>query len=132
MLIRINVGNYLSFNEVQEFSMLAGKVRNKSDRLYTDDSIKLLKFAAIFGANASGKSNLISAMNFVQRMVVKGFPKDVMWKYCKLNDANKEKPSYFEFEIKLNDKYYSYGFEAILSKQVVITEWLFEMCPSGQ
>lgn len=132
MLIRINVGNYLSFNEIQEFSMLAGKVRNKSDRLYVDDSIKLLKFAAIFGANASGKSNLISAMNFVQKMVVKGFPKDVLWKYCKLSDDNKEKPSYFEFEIKLSDKYYSYGFEAILSKQIIISEWLFEVCPSGQ
>lgn len=65
MLIRINVGNFLSFNNIQEFSMLAGKVRNKANRLYVDDSIKLLKFAAIFGANASGKSNLISAMKFV-------------------------------------------------------------------
>lgn len=132
MLIRINVGNFLSFNDVQEFSMLAGKVRNKSNRLYVDDSIKLIKFAAIFGANASGKSNLISAMKFVQSMILKGFPKDSLWKYCKLYIENKDKASYFEFELKLYDKYYSYGFEAILSKQQIISEWLYEICPSGQ
>lgn len=97
-----------------------------------DDSIKLLKFAAIFGANASGKSNLISAMKFVQSMVTEGFPKDVLWKYCKLTVENKDKPSYFEFELKLDGKYYSYGFEVILSKQLIISEWLYEICPSGQ
>lgn len=132
MLIRINVGNFLSFNNVQEFSMLAGKVRNKSNRLFIDSSIKLLKFAAIFGANASGKSNLISAMKFVQNMVTIEFPKDASWKYCKLYSENKEKASYFEFELKLNNKYFSYGFEAILSKQFITSEWLYEICPSGQ
>lgn len=132
MLIRFNVGNFLSFNDVQEFSMIAGKVRNKSNRLYMDGSIKLLKFAAIFGANASGKSNLISAMSFAQNMITHDFPKDAAWKYCKLTSANRDKPSYFEFEVKLAGKYYSYGFEVILSKQCVTSEWLYEVSPLGQ
>lgn len=132
MLIRFNVGNFLSFNDVQEFSMIAGKVRSKSNRLYVDENIKLLKFAAIFGANASGKSNLISAMEFAQNVVIHGFPKDTAWKYCKLASENKDKTSYFEFEIELDKRYYSYGFEAILSKQCITAEWLYEVSPLGQ
>lgn len=64
--------------------------------------------------------------------MTEGFPKDVLWKYCKLTVENKDKPSYFEFELKLDGKYYSYGFEVILSKQLIISEWLYEICPSGQ
>lgn len=112
--------------------MLAGKVRSKSNRLYVDGNIKLLKFAAIFGANASGKSNLISAMEFAQSVIIQGFPKDSAWKYCKLDSANKDKISYFEFEIQLGRRYYSYGFETILSKQSVTGEWLYEVSPQGK
>ena len=62
MLIRFNVKNFLSFAEredgkTEEFSMLAGKVQKKKEHIYDDGKIKLLKFAAIYGANASGKSN---------------------------------------------------------------------------
>ena len=71
MLIRFNVGNFLSFNEIQEFSMISGKVRSKMEHLYDDGKIKLLKFAAIYGANASGKSNLISAIDFARATVIK-------------------------------------------------------------
>lgn len=132
MLIRFNVGNFLSFQDVQEFSMIAGKVRSKSNRLYEDENIKLLKFAAIFGANASGKSNLISAIEFAQSMITNGFPKDTTWKYCKIAPENRNMASYFEFEIELDKKYYSYGFEVILSKQCITSEWLYEVLPSGQ
>lgn len=132
MLIRFNVGNFLSFNDIQEFSMLAGKVRSKTERVYSDDNIKLLKFAAVFGANASGKSNLVHAMEFAQNMIVSGFPKRSINQYFKLLPANKEKASYFEFEIKIGENYYSYGFEAILSKQSIISEWLYEIASSGQ
>ena len=70
MLIRFNVKNFLSFDErdggmSEEFSMIAGKVRNKKSHIYDNGKIKLLKFAAIYGANASGKSNLIKALKTV-------------------------------------------------------------------
>lgn len=132
MLIRFNVGNFLSFDDNQEFSMLSGKVRSKTNRLYIDENIKLLKFAAIFGANASGKSNMISAMEFAQDLVTKGGVKDTTNKYCKVSLENKDKISYFEFEIEINGKYYSYGFEIILREQYITSEWLFEVLPSGQ
>ena len=121
MLIRFNVKNFLSFLEredgkSEEFSMIAGKVRNKKAHVYDNEKIKLLKFAAIYGANAAGKSNLIKALDFMRSIVLYGLPKGHTDKYCKLDEANKEKISYFEVEIMLNDKYYSYGFEVILNQ----------------
>ena len=118
MLIRFNVKNFLSFSEredgrTEEFSMIAGKVRSKKEHVYDDGKIKLLKFAAIYGANASGKSNLVKAMEFMKRVVLQGFPKGYTEKYCKASAENKDKASYFEIELMLNARYYSYGFEVI-------------------
>lgn len=132
MLIRFNVKNFLSFSEredgkSEEFSMIAGKVRNKKEHIYVDDKIKLLKFAAVYGANAAGKSNLVKALEFMRRIVVFGLPEGYMDKYCKVNDENKEKESYFEIELILGDKYYAYGFEVILNKGKFISEWLIEL-----
>lgn len=132
MLIRFNVKNFLSFSEredgrSEEFSMIAGKVRNKKAHVYDNDKIKLLKFAAIYGANAAGKSNLVKAMDFMKQVVLFGLPKGHTDKYCKIDEANKEKESYFELEIKLGEKYYAYGYEVILSQSKFVSEWLIEL-----
>lgn len=132
MLIRFNVKNFLSFSEredgkSEEFSMIAGKVRNKKIHVYDNEKIKLLKFAAIFGANASGKSNLVKALDYMKHIVLFGLPKGHTGKYCKINDVNKEKESYFELEIMLGEKYYAYGFEVILNQSKFVSEWLVEL-----
>lgn len=132
MLIRFNVKNFLSFNtrednSSEEFSMISGKVRSKKEHIYDDGKIKLLKFAAVYGANAAGKSNLIKAMSFMQQTLVTGLPDGHTGKYCKINPSNKNKPSYFEMEIMLNGKYYSYGYEVVLSQSRFVSEWLIEL-----
>lgn len=132
MLIRFNVRNFLSFssrenNKSQEFSMIAGKVRSKKDHVYDDGKLKLLKFAAVYGANAAGKSNLVKAINFTKETIINGLPKGHTDKYCKSNPQNKEKESYFEFEMLLNNKYYAYGFEVILNLSKIVSEWLIEL-----
>ena len=132
MLIRFNVKNFLSFSEredgrTEEFSMLAGKVQKKKEHIYDDGKIKLLKFAAIYGANASGKSNLVKAIDFMKETIINGLPKGHTEKYCRVKSENKAKESYFEFEIKLKEKYYSYGFEVVLSESRFVSEWLVEL-----
>lgn len=132
MLIRFNVGNFLSFTsndeeKSQEFSMIAGKVRSKKEHIYDDGNIKLLKFAAIYGANAAGKSNLVKAIDFMRKAVVSKLPKGHTNKYCKLDMENKNKKSYFEIEIKLENNYYAYGFEIILNQSKFTSEWLIEL-----
>ena len=111
MLIRFSVKNFLSFasredNMSEEFSMIAGRVRGKKEHLYDDGKIKLLKFAAVYGANAAGKSNLVKAMDFMKQVVISGLPDRHTEKYCKVNPENAMKPSYFEVEILLDGKYY--------------------------
>ena len=104
LLIRFNVKNFLSFSEredgkSEEFSMIAGKVRNKREHVYEDGKIKLLKFAAVYGANAAGKSNLVKALDFMRRIVVSGLPEGHTDNYCKVTAESKERESYFELEI---------------------------------
>lgn len=137
MLIRFNIKNFLSFSSKEngnseEFSMIASGHRRKQEHTYSDDNIKLLKFAAVYGANASGKSNLIKAISFMKRTVTCALPDGCTSKYCRAEAGNKYKPSYFELEIMLNGSYYSYGFEVILSKKQFISEWLVELFPDNR
>lgn len=137
MLIRFNVKNFLSFDsrengKSEEFSMLAGKVRNKKEHVYDTGDAKILKFSAIYGANASGKSNLVKALSFMRRTILKGLPKGHTDAYCKVNKENKKKESYFEMEILLDGKYYAYGFEVVLSQSKFISEWLIELTPDSR
>lgn len=132
MLKRFNVKNFLSFSckedgMSEEFSMLPGKVRNKSDHLYDDGTTKLLKFAAVYGANAAGKSNLVKAIQCMRSIVLNGSVEGYTEKYCRMDDDNQNKPSYFEVELILDGTCYAYGFEIILSQARFISEWLVEL-----
>lgn len=131
MIIEFKVGNFLSYNEIQIFSMKAGKIRNNTNRLLFKNKSKFLKFMAIYGANASGKSNLVKAFEFFQETILHNLNTNVSNLYCKLNDENKEKESYFQIKILLNNKYYIYGFKAILNKISFTEEWLLEELKNG-
>ena len=131
MLIKFTVSNFLSFNEREEFSMEAGKARKHSKRIYYDKSIKLTKCKIILGANASGKSNLVEACQFIQDMVTDGFPKGFSNKYFRQQDENKGYSSEFEIEILCEEKRFCYGFAIILNTGNVQKEWLYEITSSG-
>lgn len=137
MLIRFNVKNFLSFSarengESEEFSMIAGKVRSKKEHIYDDGKIKLLKFAAVYGANASGKSNLVKAIDFMRQTVIRRLPDGHTEKYCKALSENRDKPSYFEMELLLDHRYYAYGFEVLLNQSKFLSEWLVELRPNDE
>ena len=131
MLKRFNVKNFLSFSEredghSEEFSMIPGNARYKKDHLYRNGSERLLKFAAIYGANAAGKSNVVKALEFMRTVIGSKVPRRISEKYCRTSIENKSKPSYFEVELLLNNRNYSYGFEILLSENRIISEWLVE------
>lgn len=137
MLIRFNVKNVYSFScrkdgKSEEFSMIAGKTKTFKEHLYADKNIKLLKFAAIYGANASGKSNFVKAINLMREIILSGSSKGHSEKYCKDNPDNKNKSTYFETEILLNGRYYAYGFEVVLSIGKFVSEWLIELHPNNK
>lgn len=143
MLVRFNVRNFLSFFERKdpdsekfishEFSMIPGKVRLNQNHVYQNEKQNLLKMAAIYGANASGKSNITKALKFFQKMTVIGkCPVGAAEKYSKTKLVNKDQPSYFECEILLDEGVYSYGFEVILNTGVIISEWLTKLSKDSE
>lgn len=131
MLIRFSISNFLSFNNRETFSMMAGKSRKNTNRLFNNKKVKLTKCEVILGANASGKSNLVSAFHFVQQMVLYGFPRGFSTKYFRLNPDNKNCPSEFEIEFLCNTKIYVYGFSVILSSGSILKEYLYEQINSS-
>ncbi len=134
MLIRFTVENFLSFKDEVEFSMVAGRPRKHPDHILprlSNRDIRILKTAVIYGANASGKSNLIKAMSFAKNLIVQGTrPNQRIEASPFLFDTTtKELPSKFNFEVKCNERIYEYGFE--VDRRNVRTEWLYEIRPSG-
>jgi len=133
MLVEFSVGNYRSFHVPVTLSMQAAKLRSSDKRLdeqtvFQADGLSLLRSAAIYGANASGKSNLIRAMAFMRRFVLQssqefqaGEPTGV--ERFRLSTAARDKPSYFQMTFYLDGQRYRYGFE--VDEEEVRAEWLY-------
>lgn len=128
MLIRFNVENFLSFNDRAEFSLIANKERRLSNHYYKGEGLNILKSGVLYGANASGKSNFVKAIDFSRRVIVSGIDKLNPVKYhYRLKEGNSSIPTIFQYEIKSEGKYYSYGFAIILKDNHIIEEWLYEI-----
>lgn len=131
MLISFSLENFLSFNHKQVFSMEAGKARKNSNRIYRNKNIRLTKCVSIFGANASGKSNLIEAFEFVQNIIIDGLPIGFSNKYFRQDPNNQNRPTAFEIEFLLDNKRFVYGFSLLLRTGSIETEYLYELNASG-
>lgn len=93
-----------------------------------DDDLTLLKSAAIYGANASGKSNLAKALNFMKWFMINSSKEtqsteEINVERFRLSAETENKPSFFEIVFLLQGQKYRYGFEATPNE--VVSEWLF-------
>ena len=110
MLLRFSVENYMSFKDRVELCMIPGRGTLLGEHIIKaankNNGIRALKGAFIYGANASGKSNLIRAMHRAQRIIEGNLPsgKSIPYNPFKLDKTCMNKPSRFEFEIKLGRK----------------------------
>lgn len=131
MLVAFTVENFLSFDQETEFSMVAGNSTNHPNHCVTVSNqakIQLLKMGVIYGANASGKSNFVKALDFARDLVVHGFNSvSFEKKYFRLDKNNAHKDTKFEFQIKLDTQIYAYGFVLRLTTQTLKEEWLVEV-----
>lgn len=133
MLVKFSVGNYRSFKDVAEFSMVAASIKAKDPRIDEENvtkrigGVRLLKSAAIYGANAGGKTNLVKALSFM-RLFVHGSSKNTQAgdttgvEPFRLSTETEDQPSFFEIVFLMEGKRYRYGFEANTSE--VVSEWL--------
>ena len=112
MLLRFKIKNFLSFYEETVFDMFPNTKREKfTNHIYTNMEVPLLKQAAIYGANGSGKSNFIKAVSFLRDFVTR----DNFLKKINVNDymfqLTKEKSPVISLETEFfhNTKYYIYS-----------------------
>jgi AAA15 family ATPase/GTPase len=134
MLLQFAVENYLSFRDRAVLSMVADpRVKHEAGQvLPAPGGREVLRAAAVYGANGSGKSNLVKALGVVREMVLKGTRGEEALPVVpfKLDAAKRDEPAHFEVELVSGEKHYSYGFEAT-AKQVE-AEWLYEVEPGGE
>ena len=131
MLIRFSVENFKSFNDRQELVMIpAKKLKTNKEHIIALNKVSVLRNATIYGANASGKTNIIDAIRFAKHVITKKIPMEASKMYCRVFSENHEKESKFEFEIFKNGKFYAYGFSLLMSDQIIKSEWLYELLPS--
>ena len=128
MLVQFTVENFLSFKGETVFSMLASSDDRHPSHVIQDEKgkpLNILRTAAIYGPNASGKSNLIEAISFAQNLILNGTKsgQSIQHKPFKLNPKNLTGSSRFEFIIKHKSIVYSYGF--VVNSKAVLEEWLF-------
>lgn len=111
-----------------EYHLYAGTTEQHSERVISYQKRRILKFSSIYGANASGKTNLVNAINEGKQIVLhtmeKGNYKD---KYCRNSKENADKPTMFEYEFTVGSKCFAYGFTVNLNHEKVISEWLYEL-----
>lgn len=132
MIIKISVENFKSFDKKEELTMISSsKIQsNKAHRLKIKQT-NLLKNAVVYGANASGKSNLVISIAFIKNVLAEGLPINSVNDFCKNRKENKDRESIFELQFTVDDKFYAYGFSAILSQRKITEEWLYELMQDG-
>lgn len=135
MLLEFSVGNYLSFKHKATLSMLATAIKEHVDtNIFSTERYDLLKGAVIYGANASGKSNMVRAMSTMRRLVLQSFEQssadDLDIIPFLLSTDTEDKPSFFETVFLIDNVRYRYGFE--VDNYNVRAEWLFEALKSTE
>ena len=134
MLVEFTVANFRSFQDAMTLSMVAAnlvakdKTVDTSNLIKTDSEISLLKTAVIYGANASGKSNLLKALLFMKSFMVNSSKESqstdkIGVEPFKLGLYGETSPSHFELVFIMDGIRYRYGFEA--DRNRVSAEWLF-------
>lgn len=133
MLIKVRIENFKSFDCPVELSMISsGKIQDHMSHRIAIRRTNILKHAVIYGANASGKSNLVDFFSLFKRTVQKGIPAEAVEWYCKSREENKSKKSTFEIQFTMGNKFYAYGFSAILNDRNIVEEWLYELYPDKE
>lgn len=137
MLLMFKVKNYTSFKEEAILDMRATSyVQHPSHVIEADNKINLLKTTVLYGANASGKSNFISAMFFFEQYIFSQFINKIenedfesIENQIKIKlepfllSNNEKEASEFDIIFIRNGKQIQYGFEC--TSKEVLNEWLY-------
>lgn len=128
MLIRFSFKNFKSFKNENCLDMEATSLKEHEYNVAKTDATEILKVSAIYGANASGKTNVLQAFSYMKKRILVSddskvnSPMDEENIYSFMINDN---PISLEVEILAkNNKIYKYGFDILKDK--IISEWLYE------
>ena len=126
MIAEFKVENYLSIKEKQilSFEATSDKYMQEYHCIDLPDGERLLRFAMIYGANASGKTNILLALDFLREICL--YPKERGMETgfipFKFDEKTKNKAGYFELTLYINNIKYIYS--VCLDRQVIYDEKL--------
>lgn len=110
MLIRFAIKNLFSFKEETEFNLLPGRVKRLNHHKYERNGIEILKLTALYGANGSGKSNLIRSISLLKMMLLNGtIPSALNNQKFKLSKFALDEPVELAIEFFADNSIYYYS-----------------------
>ncbi|MDR1828871.1 MAG: ATP-binding protein [Methylobacteriaceae bacterium] len=126
MLISFTLENWMSFRDPVTFSMVATRERQHGDRLSKlgKYQTRLLPIAAIYGGNASGKTNFFKGIRFAQNLVVNGTKPDgtIPVEPFRLDTSQVGRPSRLKFELLIDETIYEFSFA--MTREAIVEEKL--------
>ena len=132
MLAQIRLRNFMSIRDEQIFSLVAVSGLKEQEQYSTDNQVAasedltVLRSAVVYGANASGKSNLLRAIDFFIDSITLAPPTgSAVGSYSPfvLDEKSSGEPTLLEAVFVIDKIVYRYGFE--VQQQVVVAEWLY-------
>ena len=128
MILTFTLENWMSFRDPVTFTMVGTAERQHAERVPRVEKYrtKILPIAAIYGGNASGKTNFFQALNFAKRFVTQGVLPDarIPVEPFRLDAAVAERPSRFAFELLIDERVYAFEFtvtpKAVLDEQLTL------------
>lgn len=137
MVLEIRLSNFFSINDEVILDLRAGNIKTAkskslSDNVFNYDDIEVLKTLALYGANASGKSNIIKTIRFCNAMVYESHKHNentiFNFKPFKFKGYS-NKPSYYYIRFVIKGIEYKYSFS--LNRTQILTEKLYYY-PNGR
>ena len=129
MLLSFSVENFKSIRDLQTLSLVAAKGGHLEwSNTFVIGKRRLVKSVALYGPNASGKSNVINAMIWFRNFVLTSSKEtqsgeSIGVQPFKLSTKTLKNPSHFEVEFLIDDHEFRYGFE--VNSERVVSEWLY-------
>lgn len=136
MLLRASAKNYLSIADTEEISLVASNLKGPECRFIPipGTDLSALPSAIIYGANASGKTNMLKAIGFLRNAILRshtrGNPEGGVPRIpFKLDPSRTEEPTAIEAEFVIDNVRFQFGFEC--DDDEFTAEWLYSY-PEGK
>ena len=128
MVIQYTVGNFRSFHDKKTLSFEGSGISELKSNLFSVGKVKLLRSIVVYGANSSGKSNLIKGFERMRELILNSVKlndsEELAYSPFLLSTESEKEPTFFEIVFLQSSLLYRYGFEYNLTE--ITKEWLFQ------